>query len=222
MPNCTIKFYPTRNLIKPESQFQLTILTPLVDDDITTVTVNSIDPSTPASGHILVQDDLKEWHRLAYDSWSVNTFSINAVESDDDNDFAYANASLGNNVWVSDLDLYSLYELNVTLSSFNRSANDRVVEKSSLAGNYIASELNSKDIYSCTISYAGFPDNPTVEEVDMLFSSVLRREEFTVTNIDESDREMTVTLSSGRPQRERMSSNYIDRFNYQFSIEEIL
>jgi len=221
--NTTVKFYPKRNLIKPAQENQLKLATALTVNDVTEITVESgtIPLATPTSGFILVQNDFYEWRRISYEDIIGDSFIVNLTESDDDNDFEYATASVGRNVWISDLDIYSEYAIQLTLSQFNQSPSDRTMQSESLSGREVSSLFNAKNTYSCEVKFVGVNDEVSTEEFEMFRSSVMNKEDFIHTNLDEDDREMTVTMAN-RGSRDRIGNNYINKYNYQYSISEVL
>ena len=75
-------------------------------------------------------------------------------------------------------------------------------------------------VWSFTSAPAGLPGEPTVAEMEMFAASVANMEEFTVTNLDESDRVMLVQCI-GRPKRSsRASAADVNKFGYQFTARE--
>jgi len=83
---------------------QLTLDTTLNSDNITSVVTSSAIPSdTPSSGYIRVVDDNGFARRLSYSSWTGNTFTIDSTDGQED--FAGVNATSGNDIWISYLDL---------------------------------------------------------------------------------------------------------------------
>lgn len=76
----------------------------LTTDNITSVVVSTAIPGdTPASGTIRVVDDLGFDRRLEYSSYSGSTFTISSTDGQED--FAAVNATAGNDVYITYLDL---------------------------------------------------------------------------------------------------------------------
>jgi hypothetical protein len=85
-------------------QDQLSLASGLTTDNITEVVVTTTIPSdTPAAGTIRVVDDNGFDRRLEYSAYTVSTFAI--TSSDGQEDFATVNATAGNDVYITYLDV---------------------------------------------------------------------------------------------------------------------
>lgn len=98
---------------------QLTLLTNLTADDITSVAITgSIPTDTPSpSGYIRLADDNGFERRLRYTSWTTGasgTFTINTTDGNED--FNTVNATAGNDVYIGYIDV--LTKPHVTSESF--------------------------------------------------------------------------------------------------------
>jgi len=98
---------------------QLTLLTTLDTDNVTSVAITgSIPTDTPSpSGYIRVTDDNGFERRLRYTSWTTGasgTFTVNTTDGNED--FNSVNATAGNNVYIGYIDV--LTRPNVTSESF--------------------------------------------------------------------------------------------------------
>lgn len=110
----------------------------------------------------------------------------------------------------------TLYQIDLTLSAFDMTTEINSQESSTLAGFYSRSLYSEVDNYSCTVA----DSTATTDEMRMFISSVIAGEQFYMTNLDESDRLMTVQLK-GRPSRSRASAADVGQFRYQFTVMEI-
>ena len=84
---------------------------------------------------------------------------------------------------ASDPDSEVLYPLSLTLTQFNRAADDKMKSVTTLGGIKTSVLYNEAYTYSC----AAQPFTATAEEMTMFFASVKNAEQFTMTNLDESD-----------------------------------
>jgi hypothetical protein len=85
-------------------QDQLALASGLTTDNITTVVVQTTIPTdTPSVGTIRVVDDNGFDRRLEYSSYSVDTFTISSTDGQED--FATVNATLGNDVYITYIDV---------------------------------------------------------------------------------------------------------------------
>jgi hypothetical protein len=85
-------------------QDQLALASGLTTDNITTVVVQTAIPTdTPSTGTIRVVDDNGFDRRLEYSSYSVSTFTISSTDGQED--FATVNATLGNDVYITYIDV---------------------------------------------------------------------------------------------------------------------
>lgn len=83
---------------------QLLLSTTLNTNNITSVVVTTTIPSdTPTTGYIRVADNSGFYRRLHYSAWSSSTFTIDSTDGQED--FGTVNATSGNNVYISYLDL---------------------------------------------------------------------------------------------------------------------
>lgn len=83
---------------------QLSLNTSLTTDNITSVvTSTSIPTDTPSTGYIRLADDSGFYRRLHYSSYTGSTFTIDSTDGQED--FATTNATAGNNIYISYLDL---------------------------------------------------------------------------------------------------------------------
>ena len=83
---------------------QYSLNTSLTTDNITSVVVTpAIESETPADGYIRVFDDNGFARRLHYSSWTGSTFTIDSTDGQED--FATVNATAGNDVYTSYLDI---------------------------------------------------------------------------------------------------------------------
>ncbi len=110
-----------------------------------------------------------------------------------------------------------LYQIDVTLTEFNLTTEIKSEENTTLAGVYSRSLYSEIDRYSC----ACVEGENTEDKMRMFVSSVIEGEEFFMTNLDESDRLMTVQLT-GRPQRQRASAADVGDFRYSFTVMEVV
>lgn len=219
MANSVILFYPKRRLLEPDPQNQLQVGTALTTDNVTSVvSLTAIPVGTAASGYILVTDDLGTIRRLHYSSWSGSTFTIDTTDGSED--FATTNASVGSRLWITDLNINNLYQLDITLDTFDMSEDALINETKTMSGRVEKVFYYEKKVYNCSTLPSGLNNEPTTAEMEMFLSSVQAGEVFYQTNLDEDDRNMTVKLQ-GRGVRQRTAINYVGSFKYSYTIREI-
>ena len=218
MANSTIIFTPKRRLIAPPAADQLLLGTLLATDDIIAlVTSSAIPVTTSATGSILVWDDLGNTRTLLYTSYTGSTFTIDTATGAED--FLLINASVGNAVWITDLDPSGSYTLTVTLEAFDMSEEESVKEVKTMSGIVGKSYYYSTRIYSCNTLKSGSLTEPTAAEYEMFLASVKGGESFTMTNLDESDATMDVQLI-GAPSKTRPNHVDVGKFTYSFAVRE--
>ena len=86
---------------------QMTLAVALATDNVTSITVNDINPATqypPASGYIRVTDNSGFERRLHYSSFNATTNVFTIDTTDGNEDFLTVNASIGNNVYFAYID----------------------------------------------------------------------------------------------------------------------
>lgn len=87
-------------------QSQLSLNTTLSTANVTSVVVTTTIPTdTPSTGTIRVVDDNGFDRRLTYSGYSVSTFNLNVSAFDGQEDFNVVNATAGNDVYITYLDL---------------------------------------------------------------------------------------------------------------------
>lgn len=114
------------------------------------------------------------------------------------------------------------YTINVTLTQFARSDDTATTQLKTKSGIVSSSHFYDTPTYSCRTLEAGRDGEPTVEEMEMFASSTLNSEEFTVTNLDESDRAMIVQNVGRARQDGRSSSADVGMFPYSFTVREVI
>lgn len=85
-------------------QDQLSLSGSLTTDNVTSITVTTAIPTdTPSAGTIRVVDDNGFDRRLEYSAYTVSTFAITSTDGQED--FATVNATAGNDVYITYLDV---------------------------------------------------------------------------------------------------------------------
>ena len=107
------------------------------------------------------------------------------------------------------------YVINLTLTQFERSSDDNIKQSTTLGGILTSTLFNEAYTYGC----AAEPFTATAEEMTMFFASVKNAESFTMTNLDENDRVMSVQMI-GAGGRSRQTSADINEFEYSFTVRE--
>lgn len=107
-----------------------------------------------------------------------------------------------------------LLGVELTLSAFDRTTKVSKSEKESMSGRIVSTLFYNTEDYSCKTSIK------TTESdiMECFFKSTMNGEEFTLTNLDELDRVMTVKRRSGS--RARPNSFFVNDFEYEFTVRE--
>lgn len=220
MANSIILFTPKRRLAPPDASSQLVLNTSLTTDNITSLVVTTTIPGgTPATGYLLMVDDLGNYRRLHYSSFAGSTFTIDTTDGNED--FATTNATAGVWVWITDLNPFDFYQLDITMTSLEKSDDDKVSEVTTMSGQVIKSFYYSTRNYACSVLMSGYNGEPTAAEYEMFFASVKAGENFAITNPDENNATITAQLI-GSPSRSRLSNNYVGQFTYSFNFREVI
>lgn len=134
------------------------------------------------------------------------------------------------NALVSGINAAETVVLNVVLTSFDQSTRTDKVVNITKSGAQSSSKFYEEDTYAMTFIDLGTVTKPdlstvalTTEYVEMFFRSVDNSEAFTITDLDDSDATVDVTLSKGTGwSRNRASSAFINKFNYSTTVRKAL
>lgn len=114
-----------------------------------------------------------------------------------------------------------LYNIYVTLTAFDQSDETSTSQIKSKAGVLSSSFFYDTSNYSCTTAVSDENDEPSTAVYEMFFASTMNAEPFYMLNLDDSDSEIYVQMSSRRS-RSRRADIDVGKFTYSFSVREVI
>lgn len=114
-----------------------------------------------------------------------------------------------------------LYNINLTLTSFDQSNETSTSQIKSKSGVLSSSFYYDTPNYSCTTAVSEENEEPSTALYEMFFASTMNAEPFYMLNLDESDSEIYVQMSSRRS-RSRRADVDVGKFTYSFSVREVI
>ena len=114
-----------------------------------------------------------------------------------------------------------LYDIYVTLTSFDQSDETSTSQIKSKSGVLSSSFYYDTPNYSCTTAVSEESDEPLTAVYEMFFASTMNAEPFYMLNLDDSDSEIYVQMSSRRS-RSRRADVGVGKFTYSFSVREVI
>lgn len=134
------------------------------------------------------------------------------------------------NALVAGVTAGDLIKLHVVLTAFDKTIRTEKKINKTYNGDVSSSKQYSEATHSLAIIDLGnveFEDTSTTTMtpayVEMFLLSVDNSEEFTITDLDNSDNEVTVQIAtSSAHSRSRPSAAFINKFNYQFTCREVI
>ncbi len=114
-----------------------------------------------------------------------------------------------------------LYNIYVTLTAFDQSDETSTSQIKSKAGVLSSSFFYDTSNYSCTTAVSDENDEPLTAVYEMFFASTMNAEPFHMLNLDDSDSEIYVQMSSRRS-RSRRADVDVGKFTYSFSVREVI
>jgi len=114
-----------------------------------------------------------------------------------------------------------LYNIYVTLTAFDQSDETSTSQIKSKSGVLSSSFYYDTPNYSCTTAVSEESDEPLTAVYEMFFASTMNAEPFYMLNLDDSDSEIYVQMSSRRS-RSRRADIDVGKFTYSFSVREVI
>ena len=114
-----------------------------------------------------------------------------------------------------------LYNIYVTLTAFDQSDETSTSQIKSKSGVLSSSFFYDTSNYSCTTAVSDENDEPLTAVYEMFFASTMNAEPFYMLNLDDSDSEIYVQMSSRRS-RSRRADIDVGKFTYSFSVREVI
>ena len=114
-----------------------------------------------------------------------------------------------------------LYNIYVTLTAFDQSDETSTSQIKSKAGVLSSSFFYDTSNYACTTAVSDENDEPSTALYEMFFASTMNSEPFYMLNLDDSDSEIYVQMSSRRS-RSRRANIDVGKFTYSFSVREVI
>jgi hypothetical protein len=108
--------------------------------------------------------------------------------------------------------------IDLDLVSFDRSPSVTKTESQTLGGQRQSTLHNYTDAYQAVTEPIAPADQAAFDE---FIYSTINEEEFTITNLDEGDRVMTVQRVGGHS-RSRFTPGVVNEFSYSFNVREVI
>ena len=114
-----------------------------------------------------------------------------------------------------------LYDISVTLTAFDQSDETSTSQIKSKAGVLSSSFYYDTSNFSCSTAVSDENGEPSTALYEMFFASTMNAEPFYMLNLDDSDSEIYVQMSSRRS-RSRRADVDVGKFTYSFSVREVI
>lgn len=114
-----------------------------------------------------------------------------------------------------------LYNISVTLTAFDQSDETSTSQIKSKAGVLSSSFYYDTSNFSCSTAVSDENGEPSTALYEMFFASTMNAEPFYMLNLDNSDSEIYVQMSSRRS-RSRRADVDVGKFTYSFSVREVI
>ena len=114
-----------------------------------------------------------------------------------------------------------LYNISVTLTAFDQSDETSTSQIKSKAGVLSSSFYYDTSNFSCSTAVSDENGEPSTALYEMFFASTMNAEPFYMLNLDDSDSEIYVQMSSRRS-RSRRADVDVGKFTYSFSVREVI
>lgn len=118
--------------------------------------------------------------------------------------------------------------LSVAMTAFDLATKTNKVMNTTKSGKESSSKFYAEDIYTMEILDGGLvtfenlsTTDLTTAYMEMFLRSVDNSEDFTITDMDDSDASIDVKLK-GSWSRTRRSASFVDKFNYSFTVRKAL